>query len=78
MSWKLFLLLSTVGRLPGTLMLTLQGAKVYQGDYLFTAGLVVLCLALALTLCYFREPLYLWMRRWDHDQKLQAGGRRRN
>jgi uncharacterized membrane protein YdjX (TVP38/TMEM64 family) len=67
MSWKLFLLLSFVGRLPGTLMLTLQGAKVYEGDYLFTGVLIVLCLALAGTLYYFREPLYLWMRRWDHE-----------
>jgi uncharacterized membrane protein YdjX (TVP38/TMEM64 family) len=68
MSWKLFLLLSTVGRLPGTLMLTLQGAKVYQGDYLFTGVLIALCLALAGVLYYFREPLYHWLRRWDHEQ----------
>ena len=67
MSWKLFLLLSIVGRLPGTLMLTLQGAKVYEGDYLFTGVLILLCLALAGTLYCFREPLYLWMRRWDHE-----------
>jgi uncharacterized membrane protein YdjX (TVP38/TMEM64 family) len=78
MSWKLFLVLSTVGRLPGTLMLTLQGAKVYQGDYLFTGVLILMCLTLAGTLYYFREPLYLWMRRWDHDQHLQAGDRRGN
>jgi uncharacterized membrane protein YdjX (TVP38/TMEM64 family) len=68
MSWKLFLLLSTVGRLPGTLMLTLQGAKVYEGDYLFTGVLIALCLALAGTLYYFREPLYSWLRRWDHEE----------
>jgi uncharacterized membrane protein YdjX (TVP38/TMEM64 family) len=66
MDWRLFLLLSTVGRLPGTLMLTLQGAKVYQGNYLFTGVLIVLCLALAGTLFYFREPLYGWLRRWEH------------
>jgi uncharacterized membrane protein YdjX (TVP38/TMEM64 family) len=69
MSWKLFLLLSTVGRLPGTLMLTLQGAKIYEGDYLFTGVLIVLCLVLAGTLYYFREPLYHWLRRWDHQQQ---------
>jgi uncharacterized membrane protein YdjX (TVP38/TMEM64 family) len=73
MNWKLFLLLSTVGRLPGTLMLTLQGAKVYEGDYLFTALLIVLCLALAGTLYYFREPLYQWLRRWDHEQHFPGG-----
>jgi len=70
MPWKLFFLLSSVGRLPGTLMLTLQGAKVYQGDYLFTLGLIVCCLALAGALYYFRDPLYQWLRRWDqHPQE---------
>ena len=49
MPLRLFLVLSTVGRLPGTLMLTLQGAKVYQGDYLFSAILIGLCLLLGLS-----------------------------
>jgi len=65
MPLRLFLVLSTVGRLPGTLMLTLQGAKVYQGDYLFSALLLGLCLLLGLVLYYFREPLYHWIERWD-------------
>jgi uncharacterized membrane protein YdjX (TVP38/TMEM64 family) len=76
MSWKLFLLLSTVGRLPGTLVLTLQGAKVYEGNYLFTGILIVCCLALAGVLYYFREPLYQWLRRWDqHPQAAAPRGR---
>jgi uncharacterized membrane protein YdjX (TVP38/TMEM64 family) len=76
MSWKLFLLLSSVGRLPGTLMLTLQGAKVYEGNYLFTGVLIVCCLALAGALYYFREPLYQWLRRWDqHSLAADPRGR---
>jgi uncharacterized membrane protein YdjX (TVP38/TMEM64 family) len=74
MSWKLFLLLSTVGRLPGTLMLTLQGAQVYKGNYLLTAVLIAFCLALAGALYYYREPLYQWLRRWDHTRS-GAGGK---
>jgi uncharacterized membrane protein YdjX (TVP38/TMEM64 family) len=65
MPLKLFLVISTVGRLPGTLMLTLQGAKVYEGDYLFSAILIALCLALGGALYYYREPLYKWLERWD-------------
>jgi uncharacterized membrane protein YdjX (TVP38/TMEM64 family) len=68
MSWKLFLLLSTVGRLPGTLMLTLQGAQVYRGNYLVTGLLLGLCLVLAGMLYYFREPLYQWLRTWHENQ----------
>ncbi len=67
MSWKLFFLMSTVGRLPGTLMLTLQGAKVYEGHYLATAFLLGLCLLLAGALYYYREPLYLWLRTWHEN-----------
>ncbi len=66
MSLRLFLVLCTVGRLPGTLMLTLQGAKVYEGDYLFSAILIGLCLLLGIVLYYFRETLYTWLQRWDH------------
>jgi uncharacterized membrane protein YdjX (TVP38/TMEM64 family) len=69
MPLKLFLVISTVGRLPGTLMLTLQGAKVYEGDYLFSAILIVLCLALGGVLYYYREPLYKWLERWDGGGK---------
>lgn len=66
MPFKLFLVLCTVGRLPGTLMLTLQGAKVYEGDYLFSAVLIGLCLLLGLILYNYREALYTWLQRWDH------------
>jgi uncharacterized membrane protein YdjX (TVP38/TMEM64 family) len=65
MPFKLFLVLCTVGRLPGTLMLTLQGAKVYQGDYLFSGILIALCLLLGGVLYYYRETLYIWLERWD-------------
>lgn len=66
MPLKVFLVLCTVGRLPGTLMLTLQGAKVYEGDYLFSAILMALCLLLGGILYYYRETLYLWLQRWEH------------
>lgn len=66
MPLKVFLVLCTVGRLPGTLMLTLQGAKVYEGDYLFSAILIGLCLLLGGALYYYRETLYLWLARWEH------------
>jgi uncharacterized membrane protein YdjX (TVP38/TMEM64 family) len=65
MPLKLFLIICTVGRLPGTLMLTLQGAKVYEGEYLFTAVLVSLCLLLGGAMYRYREPLYEWLKRWD-------------
>jgi len=64
-SLKLFIVMVTVGRLPGTLMLTLTGAKVYEGDYYFTLVFLGLCLVLGGVMFYYREPLYEWLKRWD-------------
>lgn len=67
MPFKLFLLISTVGRLPGTLMLTLQGGKVYEGDYWGTGIILGLCLLLMVVLSYYREAVYRWIRRFEAD-----------
>ncbi len=69
MPFRLFLLISTVGRIPGTLLLTLQGAKVYKGDYYSTAIILGLCLVLVAVLWYWREPVYHWIRRFDHPEE---------
>jgi uncharacterized membrane protein YdjX (TVP38/TMEM64 family) len=68
MPFKLFLLICTVGRIPGTLMLNLQGAKVYQGDYYSTLIILGLCLVLIVLLAYYREPVYKWIRRFEHPE----------
>jgi len=75
MPFKLFLLICTMGRIPGTLMLTLQGAKVYQGDYYDTLIILGLCLALIAVLGYCRETVYTWIRRFDRP-KNQAPGKK--
>jgi uncharacterized membrane protein YdjX (TVP38/TMEM64 family) len=76
MDWRLFFLMAAVGRLPGTLMLTLQGAHVYQGNYLVSALLVGFCLILAGGLFLFREPLYHWLLTW-HKNHLNNNNNRR-
>ena len=73
MPFKLFLLISTVGRLPGTLLLTLQGAKVVQGDYYSTLVILGLCLVFILLLGYYREAVYRWIRRFDHPKEKALG-----
>jgi uncharacterized membrane protein YdjX (TVP38/TMEM64 family) len=75
MSFKLFVVMVIVGRLPGTLMLTLQGAKVYEGDYLLTGILIVICLIVAGFMYYYRESLYRWLERWDHEPGRETGNR---
>jgi len=68
MPFKLFLLICVVGRLPGTLLLTLQGAKVYKGDYYSTLIILGLCLALVAVLGYYREAVYRWIKQFDHPE----------
>jgi uncharacterized membrane protein YdjX (TVP38/TMEM64 family) len=69
MPFKLFLLISVVGRLPGTLLLALQGAKVYEGDYYSTLVILGLCLIVIVVLGYYRETVYKWIRRFDRPEE---------
>jgi uncharacterized membrane protein YdjX (TVP38/TMEM64 family) len=68
MPFKLFLVICLVGRIPGTLLLTLQGAQVYQGNYYSTLAIAGLCLVLIGVLAYYREAVYRWIRRFDHTE----------
>jgi uncharacterized membrane protein YdjX (TVP38/TMEM64 family) len=56
MSWRIFMVVSSVGRIPGTLLLSLQGTMVYREDYwsFFWLGLLSLV---------FIVPVYLWRER---------------
>jgi uncharacterized membrane protein YdjX (TVP38/TMEM64 family) len=73
MDFWVFLAICTIGRIPGTLMLTLQGAQVYKGNYWNTLLLFGLCLLLAGLAYYFRETLYNWIRRLEiYHRKGQA------
>ncbi|MBM4284139.1 MAG: TVP38/TMEM64 family protein [Deltaproteobacteria bacterium] len=72
MSFRLFVVIVTVGRIPGTLMLTLQGAQVYEGNYWESVVLIGLCLLVAGVLYYYREQVYRWIRRLERH--LNGGG----
>jgi uncharacterized membrane protein YdjX (TVP38/TMEM64 family) len=65
MDFWVFLAICIIGRIPGTLMLTIQGAQVSEGHYWSTLILVGLCLLLAGLTYYFRETLYTWIRRLE-------------
>jgi uncharacterized membrane protein YdjX (TVP38/TMEM64 family) len=62
--FKVFIVLVAVGRAPAILLLTLQGAKVYEGHYLTFFILLGITLLAAGLLILFRERLYRWLRRW--------------
>lgn len=62
-----FMLLSSVGRMPGTLLLSLQGAALNGEMYdIFFALLLVCLLAVALSYRY-REKIYRWVDKMNHN-----------
>ena len=63
MPLRVFLLMATVGRIPGTLMLSLQGALVFEKNY-FIFCLVVSINLLGVYLGYrYRQAIYQWVEK---------------
>jgi uncharacterized membrane protein YdjX (TVP38/TMEM64 family) len=60
---RVFFVISTLGRLPGTLALSLQGASIYQKEYGFFVVITALSLLFALAGYLMRDPLYRWVHR---------------
>lgn len=60
---KVFAILAFVGRMPGTLVLSLQGASLYDRKYALLAVVAVACLLLVLLGYRFREQLYRWVEK---------------
>ncbi|MBU2551678.1 MAG: VTT domain-containing protein [Proteobacteria bacterium] len=53
-----FLLVSALGRMPGTLVLSLQGAKVFQGDWTFFAVLTGASLLVLVPALIFKDRIF--------------------
>ena len=66
MPLPVFLFISAVGRMPGTLLLSLQGAKVYQGNYIQLALLLLLSAAVGVPCIMFRHKILVWLSRYNH------------
>jgi uncharacterized membrane protein YdjX (TVP38/TMEM64 family) len=59
----LFALLSGLGRVPGTWVLSTQGAHVETGHYLELAVITAVFVAVALPLYYYRNRIVSWLQR---------------
>lgn len=60
---RLLLLLAAVGRMPGTLMLSLQGAAVFSRDYRAMILVALVSLAAAVAAYRYRNALIRWAER---------------
>lgn len=61
--WKMFIPMATIGRMPGTLILSLQGARMADNNYLVVGLLVAFSLVLAAIAYHWRKGLYAWVDR---------------
>jgi uncharacterized membrane protein YdjX (TVP38/TMEM64 family) len=58
---KLFVMIACLGRMPGTLMLSLQGAALYDKSYGLLTVVAGACLVLILLAYRYREAFYGWV-----------------
>ena len=62
MPFWVFAVVSTLGRLPSTWVLSAQGAHTASGDYIHLMLITALFVAIALPLYYYRNRLVEWFR----------------
>jgi len=59
----IFLVISTLGRIPGTLMTTLQGAKAFDHQYKIVLILSGISAAMILIFYIYHEEIHRWIKR---------------
>ncbi len=59
----IFLMISTAGRIPGTLMATLQGAKAFEHQYKFFLVLSVASVLVILVFYIYHEQIHQWIKK---------------
>jgi len=62
MHWGIFLIISTIGRIPGTLMATLQGAKVFEHQYMLFLILLGISALVILVFYIYHEEIHRWIK----------------
>lgn len=62
---KIFLILTGIGRMPGTLMLSLQGSYIFEQKYGLFAAILGVCLIVTFLAYYYRESLYQWLEKYN-------------
>ena len=63
LSVKIFMLMAGIGRMPGTLMLSMQGAQVFQKDHTTLILLIAISLVFVVPAYIWRERIYDWIER---------------
>jgi uncharacterized membrane protein YdjX (TVP38/TMEM64 family) len=63
-----FLLAATLARIPGTLLMSYQGAQAFQGHFGLTLASTAFSMVVGYIIFKYREDLYQWLERWDSEE----------
>jgi uncharacterized membrane protein YdjX (TVP38/TMEM64 family) len=66
---KVFALIAAIGRMPGTLILSLQGEFLFEKNYPLLLSLMAICLVAAVIAIRSREKLYCWIDKINGRQQ---------
>ena len=72
MHWGIFLIISTVGRIPGTLMATLQGAKAFDHQYKFFLILMGISTLVILVFYIYHEEIHHLTKKLKKEKRKEA------
>jgi uncharacterized membrane protein YdjX (TVP38/TMEM64 family) len=64
---KVFMILTAFGRMPGTYMLSLQGASLFDKNYVVFAIIGAVCVLAAIFAYIYREGLYQWIEKYNRQ-----------
>jgi len=59
----IFLIISTIGRIPGTLMATVQGAKAFDQQYVTLLILLMISALMILVFYIYQERIHQWIKK---------------
>ena len=59
----IFLIISTIGRIPGTWMATLQGAKTFDQQYVALCVLLIISVLIILAFYIYHENVHQWIKK---------------
>ncbi len=63
-----FLIVSIIGRMPGTYLLTIQGASLRSQEYHIAVTIAAMSIAIITIAYYYRNPIHAWIKDWHrHD-----------
>jgi len=65
---KVFIILATLGRMPATFMLSLQGSYLFERNYLVFALVFFFCIILSLLAYRYKEGLYKWVEKFNNKK----------